>query len=151
MTPSAPDLPKLTPKKERALVALLSGATDGAAAKAAGVTRETVNRWQHTDEHFIAAMNEQRAALWRGSRDALRSLVPKAVRVLGAALDDPSAQVRLNAVGVVLRAAGLAAGPLEPAARLTTPSEVREEWASEARSRARAAELDALMRTAGLT
>lgn len=85
-------------------------------------SRETVWRWRHSDEHFIAALNLRRAELWRGTADSLPGLVPKAAGVRAAALDAPSAEVRLNAVGVVLRAAGLASGPLAPGSIRTTRS-----------------------------
>jgi len=67
----APAPPGVTPRQERAIRALLTGATDAEAAAAAGVSRETCNRWRHRNADFIAAMNEARNTLAADFRDGL--------------------------------------------------------------------------------
>ncbi len=66
MATPTPELPRLTRKQELAIAAILAGASDGEAAKAARVTRETVNRWRHADPQFAAELNRRRAERWSG-------------------------------------------------------------------------------------
>ncbi len=71
------------------LVAL--GRNDTDAAKAAGVTRQTVNGWRNHDPAFIAAVNARRRELWEEAQDRLRGLATKALDVLAGALEaDPA-------------------------------------------------------------
>ena len=89
-----------------AVDALLSGATDAAAADAAGVARQTVSGWKHHHPAVVAALNAGRRDLWERSADRLRGLVPKAIDMLEAALANPLPDPR-TALDV-LRLAGLA-------------------------------------------
>lgn len=126
--PPAPPLPRLRPKQELALAAILAGATDGEAASRAGVARETLNRWKHADANFVAELNRRRAEAWEASCDALRALAPKAVRALSDALDAPSPTTRLRAASLVLKTLGVAAEPLRPASGPSDPDGVERRW-----------------------
>jgi len=110
-----------------AVDALLAGATDADAADAAGVTRQTVSGWKHHHPAVVAALNAGRAAMWERSADRLRSLVPKAIAVLEAALDSPLPDPK-TALDV-LRLAGLAerAAPLTPTGPTTAAAVVDAE------------------------
>jgi len=76
------NLPALTSSQLRAVNALAEGLTDGEAAEEVGVSRQTVSRWKLHHPLFIAALNLKRRALWAGSLDGMRSLVPLAVERL---------------------------------------------------------------------
>jgi hypothetical protein len=55
-----------------AIDAIVSGATDQAAADAAGVTRETVNRWSNNHPEFQAELNRRRKQLQDQRADVVR-------------------------------------------------------------------------------
>jgi len=79
--------------------------TDGEAAEEVGVSRQTVSRWKLHHPLFIAALNLKRRALWAGSSDGMRSLVPLAVKRLRRELteDGPLAvKVALDLMKAVL-------------------------------------------------
>ena len=78
----------LSVAKANAIDLLVSGATDQAAADAAGVSRQTVNGWRNHDPEFIAALNARRLEVWGGAADTLRALLPTALDTLGAALTE---------------------------------------------------------------
>jgi len=105
-----------------AVDALLAGATDAAAATAAGVTRQTVSAWKNHHPAVVAALNAGRRDLWDHAADRLRGLVPMAIdaleATLGAALPDPkTAMDVLRLAGVADRGAALGTvGPTTPAA-----------------------------------
>jgi hypothetical protein len=63
---------ELTVIQEQALVAVLTGLTDGEAAAAAGVSRSQVNLWKNHDPVFQAELHARRAALRVASLDRMR-------------------------------------------------------------------------------
>ena len=82
-----------------AVECLVSGMTDGEAAEAVGVTRQTVNVWRNHHPAFIAGLNRRRLEVWGAATDKLRALVPKALGVLDASLTtDPDPRVALRIV-----------------------------------------------------
>lgn len=121
-----PDKTGLSIEQENALAFLILGKTDAEVAAAVGVTRQTVNGWRNHNAEFIAALNRQRAELWEGHRDALRSLAGRAVEVLHKALDSPNPNHRLAAAVHVLKAGGLYGVPL--AAGKTEAEDIENEW-----------------------
>jgi hypothetical protein len=76
----------LTARQQAAVEAVAAGLSDTAAAKAAGVTRQTVSGWRHHDALFAAAVNARRREIWDSVHDRLRGLALKAAAVLEAAL-----------------------------------------------------------------
>ena len=115
----APSPPTITPRQQRALHALLTGATDTEAAETAHVTRETVCRWRHRDANFIAALSEARQDLAQDFHDGLRSLLPDALAALRDGLADDNVNTRLRTSAALFRAlrdVGEPAGPTDPEA-----------------------------------
>jgi len=93
--------------QRNAIDVLILGGTDAEAAAAAGVGRQTISVWRHTEAEFQAELNRARAALWTGATDQLRALVPRALSVLAEALAErPDPKVALD----LLRLAGIGAG-----------------------------------------
>lgn len=130
--PWAP-LPKVSAKQDLAIGALLTGASDSEAAEHAGVSRETLNRWKNTRPSFAAELNRRRAMIWESQVEALRALVPKAVRALEAGLDDDDVRTRMRAASLVLKAVGISAEPLAPPdarAAPQVPEKVQQQWAN---------------------
>lgn len=84
----------LTPAQAAAAASLITGATDGEAAEAAGVSRQTVWTWRHKHPVFIAELNRRREEVFAGARDRLRSMLPKALDVLEEELEGASADTR---------------------------------------------------------
>lgn len=115
----------LTGPQEVAISALLSGATQRAAAEQAGLAEETVCRWLANDVRFAAELNRRRAELWRAHRTRLLALADRALAVIEASLSDASGQVRLKAAQTVLHAWALDERPLSFGP--TTPAEVEHE------------------------
>jgi hypothetical protein len=97
----------LPPAQSLAVEALASGWTITAAAKEAGVARETLSRWVHRDPQFIAALQNARAEAAAQTRCALESLGKRSVEVLREAIQSPYiAATRLKAACVVLKLLG---------------------------------------------
>jgi hypothetical protein len=109
-----PAVPILSTKQERALCALLVGASLVEAAAAADTRRETLSRWLHQDASFVAELARRRHELWAGTRDALRALLPKAVDVVADALASQDPRVRLKAALALIQVAGVDQESLEP-------------------------------------
>jgi hypothetical protein len=81
----------LTPAEIKVIQTLIAGQSLSQAATAAGVSVSTVLGWRHDHALFernLADALEANAIL---VQDALRSLVPKAVKALESILDDPAA------------------------------------------------------------
>jgi hypothetical protein len=76
-----PTLPQLN-----AIDLLAAGKTDTETAAALELHGTTVTKWRLYDPVFQAALNRRRAEIWGAAADRLRSLVPKALDVLAAAL-----------------------------------------------------------------
>lgn len=95
---------KLTARQDRALCALLKGRTLEAAARAAGVSRVTVWRWQQAPE-FRRALRELRRQSIDRVMDAVRSSGDEAIRALRAVLKDQdrrSQRARVSAARAIL-------------------------------------------------
>ena len=78
----------ISPTQLLAVEALAGGSSVTAAAKTAGVARETVSRWVHHDPIFLAELHNTRAELAAQTRYALEALGMKAVATLCEALQD---------------------------------------------------------------
>jgi hypothetical protein len=77
-----------------------------------------VSKWRLYDPVFQAALNQRRAEVWGAAADRLRSLIPKALDALAAALEDSFHPGRLKAAAELLRLApptgsALAIGPTD--------------------------------------
>lgn len=97
-------MPKiLTPRKRKALEAMLTSGDISQAAAAAGVSRDSLYRWLR-DPDFQWAMTEGTQAALQGLSQSLITLGAAAARTLQAALDDPTAPLaaRLRAADIVL-------------------------------------------------
>ena len=116
--PTEPDtLARLTDSQALAMAALVGGSTDAEAAKTAGVTRQTVNTWRHTNPAFMAALAQARVTALS------MELIPRTT--LAQKMDALSSQANLAGyVAVILGAARLPlampmmmtpAGTLKPA------------------------------------
>jgi hypothetical protein len=123
MSHSVTLLATITSAQGRVVEALAGGSTVTAAAKAAGVARETVSRWVHHDPAFIAELHNTRAELAAQTRCALEALGTQAVATLAEALQDQRMRpTRLRAACAVLKMLGAdKAETLLP----TTPVEVQ--------------------------
>ena len=77
----------LTEAQTIALEALLRGATVTDAAKAAGVSRQTVSTWRNQDPLFIAALNAAARDQLRETHTGLRALAPAALAILAQELE----------------------------------------------------------------
>jgi hypothetical protein len=115
--PTHPDTSdfSLTPQQETAVALLVSGKTVTDTATAVEVTRQTVSEWLHHHPGFQAALNCRREELWHEVTDTLRGMLPKALKVLGSALEGDQA---FAAAVQVLKACGIyglvpPAGPTE--------------------------------------
>ncbi len=123
---------KLAVKQERALEHLLDGETVTKAAKAAGVGRSTLHRWQSEDLEFQAAYNRRRQELRDVARARLLRLADQAMETVEGAVAGGDARTSLK----VLDSLGL----LEPPTiGLTSVAalEVRREEEEAGRERAR--------------
>lgn len=109
----------LTLAQANAVELLAVGQSDTAVAETLSLARETVTRWRLYDPIFRAAVHRQRAAIWQGNIDRLRTLTGKALDALEAVLADASHPDRWKAAAQVLKqlhigADDLAAGPQDP-------------------------------------
>jgi hypothetical protein len=120
---------------------LAAGKTDQETADLLELHRTTVTKWRLYDPVFQAALNRRQAEVWGAAADRLRSLVPKALDVLAAALETRMGYLDFKAAVAVLRlaspAAALAVGP-------TDPDEIVRQVVRERRDRAPGA-LDGLL------
>lgn len=85
------------------VVALAGGATHAAAAKKAGVTVRTVQRWLAEPE-FVARVSEARHTFFDTAFGKLAASAGDAADALAALLADPSPGIRLRACQTVLQA-----------------------------------------------
>jgi hypothetical protein len=115
------------PAQLLAIAALVGGATNTAAAAAAGVDRSTLYRWSKTDADFVAELNRARGEHAAQARADLRRLAADAVATIRDLMTSETVPpaIRLKAAGMALEAAGAASEPCGP----TDPDEIRTEWA----------------------
>jgi malate synthase len=95
----------LTPQQAAAADLLAFGATVTDAAATVEVSRQTVSEWLHHHAGFQSALHARQRELWQGNAERLRSLVPKALETLEAAVTDEKQGVA--AAVHILKAAGL--------------------------------------------
>lgn len=98
---------ELTPQQEAAVDLLATGQTVTDTAAAVGVSRQTVSGWLNQDFAFQATLNLRQHELWAGLSARLRTMLPKALATLEAALDGGDMRAAL----AVLK---LAAVPVAP-------------------------------------
>jgi DNA-binding XRE family transcriptional regulator len=102
--------PGLKPSQLTALDRLVAGCTDGEAAEAAGVTRQSVHNWKRNNPEFRAELNRRRGELFSTSQDRIRSLIPRALDAIERELEGgakaPPAAMQL------IRLAGFGGGQL---------------------------------------
>src|SRR5262249_37733874 len=95
-----PTLPQLS-----AIDLLAAAKTDQEAADLLQPPRPPVPRWRLYAPLFRGALNRRRAEVWGAVADRLRSLIPKALDALAAALEDSAHPGRLKAAAELLRLA----------------------------------------------
>jgi hypothetical protein len=136
--PTKPDTPdwSLSPQQQTAITLLVSGKNLQDTATALDVERSTVSKWVNHHAGFQAALNQRRQELWADLVDHLRSLAPKAVAVLARELDG---ETPMPAALAILRACGLANGPLAPSGP-TDPVQIAAQMQLTADERAHAEE-----------
>ncbi len=113
----------LTMPQLNAIDLLASGKTDKETADLLKLSRTCVTKWRLYDPVFQAALNQLRAAVWGTGLDRLRSLIPKALDVLGEELEKPESPNRVKAAAEILRLAQLPADALKTAGP-TDPEEI---------------------------
>lgn len=62
---------KLSDKQHIAIRELVSGKTDEEAARAAGVSRQSLSGWKNSNPYFIVELSEKRAEAWRALMNPL--------------------------------------------------------------------------------
>ena len=92
----------LNNRKEKAVLALLAGASVTEAAEQAGVRRQTVSEWCHHDPLFAEELDRRRAELWASIRGRFEQATAKAVDVLIELMDDDAPHIRLAAASRVV-------------------------------------------------
>lgn len=128
----------LTVEQQNAVDRLVAGDTDLQAAEAVGVNRVTVTKWRLHDVTFKAALNARRQEVFGAAADKLRSLVPKALDALAAAMEGGN----VLAAVTILKAAALdklppPAGPTDPEQLFAELVEARMKAKRAKRERAR--------------
>ena len=94
----------LTTKQRLAIATLLEGQTQGTAATAAGVGRQTVSRWL-SEPAFSAALREGSDGAIRAASARLAALTEHAIAAIAATMAQPTtpgATVRLRAADALL-------------------------------------------------
>ncbi len=115
-------LATVSPAQALAIEALTGGSSVTAAARAAGVVRETVSRWVHHDPVFIAELQNARAEIAAQTRCALEALGMRSVATLREALQNQfMLPTKLRAACAVLKMLGADRAETLPP---TTPLEV---------------------------
>ena len=93
----------ITPRQERAVAVLVAGGNDIEASKAAGVKRETVNRWKR-DLDFQDAIKKQRDKFLPDVTLAIMASLGDCVAYLRSVVndDEQSHTLRIRAAGTLL-------------------------------------------------
>lgn len=92
--------------RERAILALLSEPTIGAAARRSGVNECTLRRWLTDDEAFQAEYEAARTAMYDAGMSRIQALTADAVATLAALMGrDTPPNVRLGAARTVVELA----------------------------------------------
>ena len=125
MEPESEDpLRELNSAQELALEALLAGKTQVDAADAAGVTRETVNRWSKRHPGFIAAYRQRRQARAEAAEETAANLDRQAMAVLAGAIGEGDTKAAIAWLRTRPKS------PSEPSTEATTADGVFDEMAT---------------------
>ena len=124
--PTKADTHTLTPQQATVCDLLATGTTITDAAEAVKVSRQTVSEWLHHHAVFQATLNARRRELFDEGTERLRSLVPKALDVIAAALDGHSPKAALASAVYVLKAAGVYGRPAPSGSTDAEEIEARE-------------------------
>ncbi len=95
----------IAPNKQRAINALLAGASNQDAARAAGVAPATLCRWKHQPD-FGRELSDGQAALANAAQSDLAALREKAIGAIDDALDNEEVNIRLRAAALVMPRSG---------------------------------------------
>ena len=104
----------LTTEQQSAIDLLVLGKSDQEVADSVGGHRVTVTKWRNYDASFQARLNQQRCDVFGAAADRLRALVPVAIGVLEAELNNPENGSRGQLALNILKAIGMAAGDIGP-------------------------------------
>ena len=102
-----PEPKPLTEQQIIAINELIGGATQAAAAEAAGVERHTVGRWLRTDAQFLAHYNGLRYIMQDDNIERFRQLGGRAISTLERLLDSPDEKTQMRAVEMILQGLGM--------------------------------------------
>ena len=91
-----PTLTTTTPAQELAIDVLVTGGTTTEAAKAAGVTRQTVSKWRSQHPGFRAELNTRRRELNQERADRIRDLDAQALATVAEAIDNGDTNAALT-------------------------------------------------------
>ncbi len=128
MEPEPQDpLRELNSAQELALEALLAGKTQVEAADAAGVTRETVNRWSKRHPGFIAASRQRRQARTAAAEEVAANLDRQAIKVVSDAVSEGDTKAAIAWLRLRPKS------PPEPSTEATTAEGVFDARASKLR------------------
>lgn len=111
---------KVTPRMELALVQLLAGATDEEAAKAAGVSRQSVSKWRNHVPAFIAELRSRQAEVFERSIRRLALGLERAAAAIVGLADSKDEEVRLRAAVALFKTYSQAREVEEIEARVVT-------------------------------
>ncbi|MCP4467733.1 MAG: hypothetical protein GY813_13415 [Halieaceae bacterium] len=95
----------IAPNKQRAITALLAGASNQNSAQAAGVAPATLCRWKHQPD-FARKLANGQAALADASQSGLAALREKALGAIDDALENEEVNIRLRAAALVMPRSG---------------------------------------------
>ena len=96
----------VSPAQERAIEALMAGATVTDAAKAANVSRQSLHRWRRDDYSFVARLNAARRDLREEVEHRLQALASEAIDSVSRAIQGGDARAGLS----LLKGLGLLSG-----------------------------------------
>lgn len=132
---ATPEQDAISPSQERAIEALVAGATVTDAAKAAGVSRQSLHRWRRDSFAFQARLNAARRDLREEVERRLQALAVEAIESVCRAIQGGDAKAGL----AILRGLGLLSGQRadigeEDPAVLKAESELAERRAANKRA-----------------
>ena len=130
----------LSASQEKALAALLGGATVTAAADAGGVTRQMVSGWVNRDAVFLAELRNRACELRTAAMARLEAAVPAALDALAGLLDHADWRARIAAADRILKTLAGPRPSIEP--HVATPEAIQR---SRERSERESASMEALL------
>jgi transposase-like protein len=116
---ATPETNDIKPLQNKILSYLAGGNSVADAAERAGIHRNTINNWRRSDPAFADMMEDAFAERTLLFRDQAETLVPKALDVLKALLEDQftTQSIRLRAALAILKMAESGAVPAKTAQR----------------------------------